>query len=132
MTHDAVTSKLEIIRQNLERLAQLPQASYEDFASDFRNLDSALHRLQTTIQALIDLASYIVSGARQALGRGLLVAAPSRSYSAGAGASEGAAAAAPFVTEAPFSAPLPPEPLAGVAPGAGGLGASSVRASFSI
>ena len=37
------------------------QGSYEEFASDFRNLDSALHRLQTTIQALIDLASFVMA-----------------------------------------------------------------------
>ena len=61
MTHDAVAAKLDIIRQNLERLAQLPQGSFAEFNADFRNLDSALHRLQTTIQALIDLASFIVS-----------------------------------------------------------------------
>ena len=37
-----------------------------EFNADFRNLDSALHRLQTTIRALIDIASYIVS--RRGLG----------------------------------------------------------------
>jgi uncharacterized protein YutE (UPF0331/DUF86 family) len=66
MTADQVTAKLAILRENLEKLAQIPQGSFEEFTSDFRNLDSALHRLQTSIQALIDLASYIT--ARRALG----------------------------------------------------------------
>lgn len=61
MTEEGIVAKLEIVRQNLERLEQLPQASYTEFNADFRNLDSALHRLQTTIQALIDIASFLVS-----------------------------------------------------------------------
>ncbi|MDE2060671.1 MAG: DUF86 domain-containing protein [candidate division NC10 bacterium] len=35
--------------------------SYDEFASDFRNLDSALHRLQAAIQALVDLGSYVIA-----------------------------------------------------------------------
>jgi uncharacterized protein YutE (UPF0331/DUF86 family) len=65
MTVDEVQSKLDVIRDNLERMQQIPQASYAEFSADFRNLDSALHRLQTTIQALIDLAGFVV--ARRAL-----------------------------------------------------------------
>jgi uncharacterized protein YutE (UPF0331/DUF86 family) len=61
MTADGIPSKLEIVRENLEKLARIPQASYEEFQGDFRNLDSALHRLQTTIQALIDIACYLVA-----------------------------------------------------------------------
>ncbi|HEY4158780.1 MAG TPA: DUF86 domain-containing protein, partial [Polyangiaceae bacterium] len=34
---------------------------FSEFNADFRNLDSALHRLQTTIQALIDIACYLVA-----------------------------------------------------------------------
>jgi uncharacterized protein YutE (UPF0331/DUF86 family) len=66
MTDEDVQTKLAGLADNLERLAQLPQASYEEFAADFRNLDSALHRLQTSIQALIDLAS--LATARRGLG----------------------------------------------------------------
>lgn len=66
MTADEVHSKLAVVRENLDRLARIPQESFEEFDRDFRNLDSALHRLQTSIQALIDLASYIT--ARKALG----------------------------------------------------------------
>ena len=66
MTDDDVQTKLALLAENLERLAQIPQASYEEFAADFRNLDSALHRLQTSIQALIDLAS--LATARRGLG----------------------------------------------------------------
>lgn len=61
MTRDELHSKLDVIRENLERLEQIPQSSYAEFSADFRNLDSALHRLQTTIQALIDIAGLVVA-----------------------------------------------------------------------
>ncbi len=61
MTDDAIPSKLATVRENLEKLERIPQTSYQEFSDDFRNLDSALHRLQTTIQALVDIACYLVA-----------------------------------------------------------------------
>lgn len=61
MTEEGGVSKLATVRENLEKLECIPHASYADFCSDFRNLDSALHRLQTTIQALIGVACYLVA-----------------------------------------------------------------------
>lgn len=58
MTGERLRNRLEVLRENLLRLAEIPQSSFEEFSSDFRNLDSALRRLQTSIQALIDLATY--------------------------------------------------------------------------
>lgn len=43
---DLLQSKLVVLRDNLEHLAQLPQDSFAEFSADFRTLDSALHRLQ--------------------------------------------------------------------------------------
>lgn len=51
---------MDTLSDNLAKLALLPTATYEDFASDFRNIDSALHRMQTSIQALADIAAYVV------------------------------------------------------------------------
>ncbi len=62
MTSAQIQTKLALLRDNLEKLDQIPQQSYEQFASDFRNLDSALHRLQTSIQALIDVGSFVTAG----------------------------------------------------------------------
>lgn len=56
-----VQTKLDTVADNLEKLAKLPTRTYEEFVSDFRTLDSALHRLQTSVQALVDLGAYIVS-----------------------------------------------------------------------
>ncbi|MFY9345392.1 MAG: DUF86 domain-containing protein [Planctomycetota bacterium] len=56
--HDAVR-KAQVVRANLEKLQRIPQGSYEEFASDFRNTEASLHLLQTAIQALLDLAGGI-------------------------------------------------------------------------
>jgi uncharacterized protein YutE (UPF0331/DUF86 family) len=58
MNGTKIESKIEVLRDNLARLAEIPQATHAEFAADFRNVDSALHRLQTSIQALIDVGSY--------------------------------------------------------------------------
>ena len=50
--------RLGVLRENPGRLAEIPQATYAEFVADFRNVDSALHRLQTSIQALVDIAFY--------------------------------------------------------------------------
>lgn len=61
MRKEDVQSKLDIIPGNLEKLEILRAKGYEEFASDFRNIDSALHRLQTSIQALVDIGAYIIA-----------------------------------------------------------------------
>ncbi len=66
MNVEQVQSKLAVLRDNLDKLAKLPQDSFQTFSADFRTLDSALHRLQTSIQTLIDLAS--IATAEHALG----------------------------------------------------------------
>lgn len=58
MTLQQIESKLSVLRQNLEDLERIPQASYEEFSADPRNLPAALHLLQTAIQALIDIGSF--------------------------------------------------------------------------
>lgn len=56
-----VRSKLEAVPENIEKLDVLRARDYREFCSDFRNVDSALHRLQTSIQALVDIGSYIIA-----------------------------------------------------------------------
>jgi len=59
-----VQTKIDVIRDNLDKLQSLGKLPYTDFASDFRSVDSALHRLQTSIQALLDIGGYIVAALR--------------------------------------------------------------------
>jgi len=61
MRKEDVQSKLDIIPENLEKFEILRAMEYEKFQSDFRNIDSALHRLQTSIQALVDIGGYIIA-----------------------------------------------------------------------
>lgn len=61
MKKEDVQSKLDLIPENLEKLEILRAMSYEEFTADFRNIDSALHRLQTSIQALVDIGAYIIA-----------------------------------------------------------------------
>jgi uncharacterized protein YutE (UPF0331/DUF86 family) len=56
-----IQKKIDVVLDNLEKLRILKQKTYEDFISDFRNIDSALHRLQTSIQALLDMGGYIIA-----------------------------------------------------------------------
>lgn len=61
MTIEQIQTKLDLLRSNLDQLQQIPQASLDEFRSDFRNVQAALHLLQTSIQALIDLAGILVA-----------------------------------------------------------------------
>jgi len=61
MNQRDVQSKIDTILENLEKLNILKGKNYNDFISDFRNIDSALHRLQTSIQALLDIGGYIIA-----------------------------------------------------------------------
>jgi uncharacterized protein YutE (UPF0331/DUF86 family) len=61
MKNEDVQSKLDIIPENLEKMEILRALGYKEFTSDFRNVDSALHRLQTSIQALVDIGGYVIA-----------------------------------------------------------------------
>ena len=60
MNTNDVRGKLDVIAANQHQLHWLRALSKVEFARDVRNLDSALHRLQTSIQALVDISAYIV------------------------------------------------------------------------
>ncbi len=57
MSADSSLNKAHLVRTNADKLARIPQATYAEFEADFRNIEAALHLLQTSIQALIDLGS---------------------------------------------------------------------------
>lgn len=72
MTPAQLQAKVAVVEDDLDKLGRIPQQNFAEFSADFRNLDSALHRLQTAIQALIDIGSLVVSR------RGLRAPASSR------------------------------------------------------
>ncbi|MBI5745805.1 MAG: DUF86 domain-containing protein [Nitrospirae bacterium] len=61
MRKEDIQTKIDVILDNLEKLYPLKSMPYEDFIFDYRNIDSALYRLQTSIQALLDICSYIIA-----------------------------------------------------------------------
>ncbi|MDO9028009.1 MAG: DUF86 domain-containing protein [Candidatus Roizmanbacteria bacterium] len=61
MNQTDVQTKIDVILDNLEKLSALKAKTYEDFTSDFRNIDANLYILQTSIQALLDIGSYIIA-----------------------------------------------------------------------
>ena len=61
MKKEDVQNELDVIPANLEKLEILRAMGFEEFTSDFRNIDSSLHRFQTSIQALVDIGGYIIA-----------------------------------------------------------------------
>jgi uncharacterized protein YutE (UPF0331/DUF86 family) len=58
MTPEQLQARLALLRSNLATLDRVPQSSFAEFDRDFRNLPTALHLLQVTIQTLIDVGAY--------------------------------------------------------------------------
>ena len=61
MKQKDVQKKIDVILDNIDKLHILKSKPYQEFASDFRNIDSTLHRMQTSIQALLDIGGYIIA-----------------------------------------------------------------------
>lgn len=61
MKKEDIQTKIDVILDNLEKLKLISSKTYEEFISDFRNIDASLHILQTSIQALLDIGSYIIA-----------------------------------------------------------------------
>lgn len=61
MRKEDIQTKIDVIFDNIEKLSSLKTKTFDDFISDFRNIDSALHRMQTSIQAILDIGSYIIA-----------------------------------------------------------------------
>lgn len=61
---ELVQARIAVIEENLRRLAQIPQADFNQFAADFRNVEATKHLLQTAIEAIIDLCAHFVARLR--------------------------------------------------------------------
>jgi uncharacterized protein YutE (UPF0331/DUF86 family) len=55
---EKIFNKIQIIEENLKKLLQLRMLSLNDFAADFRNVESAKHLLQTAVEAMIDITTH--------------------------------------------------------------------------
>ena len=61
MTNSDIADKAAFVREALEELGSIPQGTLDEFLSDRRNLPTALHWMQTAIQALIDIGLIVIS-----------------------------------------------------------------------
>jgi len=59
-----VRERIQYIEKCLGRLETLRAASKDEFLADFRNIESAKHRLQTAIEAMMDIAGHILARRR--------------------------------------------------------------------
>ncbi|MDO6354787.1 MULTISPECIES: type VII toxin-antitoxin system HepT family RNase toxin [unclassified Caloramator] len=59
--YDKVRNKLLFIQENLKKLEELRNFTKEEFLNDFRNVDSAKYLLQTSIEAMLDIANHIIA-----------------------------------------------------------------------
>ncbi len=55
-----VQINFDTIDDNLEKLNTLSGLSHDEFMADFRNLDTTVRRLQTSIEALVDISRYVI------------------------------------------------------------------------
>ena len=60
MNKQDVQINFDTIDDNLEKLDTLSCLSRDEFMADFRNLDATVRRLQTSIEALVDISRYVI------------------------------------------------------------------------
>ena len=58
---DRITRRFELLRENVGKLRELAALPEADFLSDFARVEAAKHLLQTSIEAVIDVAVQILS-----------------------------------------------------------------------
>lgn len=58
---ELIAKKFELVNDNLTKLENLGRLSQDKFVQDSRNIDSAEHRIQTSVQALIDLTAHLIA-----------------------------------------------------------------------
>ena len=61
---EVIQARIAIIEENLTKLEQIPQADFNEFVADFRNIEATKHLLQTAIEAMIDICSHCAARLR--------------------------------------------------------------------
>jgi len=59
-----VNEKTEFIEKNLAKMRILGDVAEKEFFADFRNVDSAAHELQVSVEAMLDVLSHLVARMR--------------------------------------------------------------------
>lgn len=61
---ERISQKLLLMEMNLTKLERLSSYAEDAFLSDFRNIESAKHLLQVTIECMIDICEHIAAKKR--------------------------------------------------------------------
>ncbi|NLV62159.1 MAG: DUF86 domain-containing protein [Clostridiaceae bacterium] len=61
---ERINHKIVLIENNLAKLQELSKLDENEFKSDFRNIESAKHLLQVSIECMIDICEHIVAKKR--------------------------------------------------------------------
>lgn len=56
-----VQGKIDFLMDDFEKIEVLKQYTYDELLSRFELVDSVIHRLQTSIEALLDIGRYIIA-----------------------------------------------------------------------
>ncbi len=56
-----IITKIGFLKENLKLLEEIKQLSFEEFLSDQRNLHTTIRLLQTSVEAMLDIANHIVA-----------------------------------------------------------------------
>lgn len=56
-----IQNKIDFLLENFQKLDILKRYAFDEFSSNFERVDSVIHRVQTSIEALIDIGRYIIA-----------------------------------------------------------------------
>lgn len=58
---ELIRQKIQFIEENISKLESLKRLSPEQFAADYRNIETSKHLLQVNIEAMTDMANHIIA-----------------------------------------------------------------------
>ncbi|MCD5414338.1 MAG: DUF86 domain-containing protein [Clostridiales bacterium] len=61
---EKIRLKIQLIEDNLRKLEMLKKIEFDVFITDFRNVETAKHLLQVSIEAMLDIANHIIARLR--------------------------------------------------------------------
>jgi uncharacterized protein YutE (UPF0331/DUF86 family) len=56
-----VQGKIDFLVENFEKIAILKGYSFDELCAQFERVDSVIHRLQTSIEAILGIGNYIIA-----------------------------------------------------------------------
>ena len=64
LDRDVIRGRIQFIEDSLKHLESLAAYPFDEFGSDFRNVEAAKHLLQVAIESMLDICTHIVARLR--------------------------------------------------------------------